>query len=41
MQMALHLLVERGILPDFRFQTLEPIHVTDGTRFRRVQLPYI
>lgn len=41
MMMALHLLVERGLLPDFRFQTVEPKFATDGKRFTRVRLPYM
>lgn len=41
MQMALHLLVERGILPDFRFQTIEPNRAENGKRFKRVWLPYM
>lgn len=38
---ALHLLVERGLLPDFRYETIQPTHAGGGKRYKRVRLPVI
>jgi hypothetical protein len=39
MRIALHLLVERGILPDYRFEALDPERLRTGQRVRRIVLP--